>query len=312
MPLHPKIEAILKATAHLPRPSSLPVEVARRGFRERTALLPPAREALDGVENLRLQVAGEKYSVGARLFRPLAAGPLPLVLYFHGGGFVLGDLDTHDGICRRLCARSGCGILSVDYRLAPEHPFPAAVEDCWLAVRWVAAQAHELGFDGVRLGLAGDSAGGTLAAATALRCRDQGGPTVCALALIYPTLEHYSANMPSYAEMASGYGLTRESMTWYWDNYLPEPQQRFDPYAVPMRAASQAGLPPTLVVTAEYDVLRDEGERYAALLVAAGVESRASRYAGMNHGFAGLAGWIEDADRALDEASRWLATHLTA
>jgi len=303
MPLHPKIAAILKATAHLPRPPQIPVDVARKGFRERIALLPPAPDAIGPIRELELP--GRAGPIRARSYRP--AGPVegPLVVFFHGGGFVLGDLETHDGLCRRLCARARCPMLAIDYRLAPEHPFPAAVEDCWDALVWAAGNAAGLGARGSALALAGDSAGGTLAASIARRCREEGGPAICAQALMYPALGHYSCAPPSYSEMASGFGLTREAMVWYWDRYL-QGADHGDPRAVPLSSTDFARLPPTLVVTAEYDVLRDEGERYADALKAAGVEARASRYAGMNHGFIGLAGIVEQADQALEEVSRWL------
>lgn len=305
MPLHPKIAAILKATAHLPRPPDVPVNQARQNFRERVALLPPATETLDAVEDRlidgRLRV---------RLYRPRADAPLPLLMFFHGGGFVLGDLDTHDGLCRRLSARAGCVVLAVDYRLAPEHPFPAGLDDCWLATCWAAKNAAEFGADAGCIALAGDSAGGTLAAATAIQCRDLGGPALRAQVLLYPALTHYSAAFPSWDELASGFGLTRDSMVWYWDQYLGAPRMPLPAGAVPLQSTKHADLPPTLVITAEFDLLRDEGERYASLLAASGVAACATRYERMNHGFAALSGVVEEADSAIAEACAWLRTHL--
>lgn len=305
MPLHPQIAAALQASAHLRWSPELPLEQARQQFRQRTALAPPPSEPLAAVQDLALAEHGQR--LAARLYRPQGTGMFPLLVFFHGGGFVLGDLDTHDGLCRRLCARTPALVLAVDYRRAPEHPFPAAVEDAWRAVRWAHREAERLGADPARLAVVGDSSGGTLAAATALRCRDQNGPSLAAQALFYPALDHYTASTPSQLEMAEGYGLSLASLRWYWDQYLPEPRARLDPYAVPARAASLARLPPTLIVTAEYDVLRDEAERYAARAAAAGVAVAARRYADMNHGFLGLAGWLAEADRAIDESCAWLA-----
>lgn len=302
MPLHPQIAAILKATAHLPRPPHVALAAARKGFRERIALLPPAPDALGDVRDVVIGVNGR---IPARSYRPVGEAVGPLIVFFHGGGFVLGGLDTHDGLCRRLCARARSPVLAVAYRLAPEHPYPAPADDCWEAVRWAEQYRGELGARGLDFAIVGDSAGGTLAAATALRCRDEHGPSIRAQALLYPALGHYSTATASYSEMAEGFGLTRESMIWYWDQYL-QGQPIGDPQAVPLNATDLTGLPRTLVITAEYDVLRDEGEQFATRLAAAGVEARASRYAGMNHGFAGLAGIVADADRAIAEVCAWL------
>lgn len=310
MPLHPQIAAILDATAQLPKPYRVGAAAARRGFREQCRLLPPAPQPMAEVRELELAGAGFAAPLAARFYRPTPDDRAPAILFFHGGGFVLGDLDTHDASCRRLAAASGCAVLAVDYRLAPEHPFPAAPDDCIAALRWLRTHAQGIGADAARVALAGDSAGGALAAATALRNRDEGGAPLRAQALIYPTLDHYGGGSPSYEAFGSGYGLTLASMVWFWDRYLPDASAGVPAYAAPLRAPSHRGLPPTLVITAEYDVLRDEGERYARALEAAGVECRASRYDGMNHGFAGLAGLLPEADRAIAEAAEWLQRRL--
>ena len=309
MTLDPTIAALLKAAAHLPKVSELPVEVARKGFRARLAALPAATDPLAGVENLQLPAPDGRPTIPARLYRPTGDGgqSMPLLLYFHGGGFVLGDLDTHDGLCRRLCARSGSEVLAVDYRLAPEHPYPAALEDCRTALLWAQNHAGARG-----LALAGDSAGGTLAAATALSNRDRGKATIRALLLFYPMLDHPGANPPSYTQMAEGYGLTRDSMLYFIAQYLTRPEHLQDGYALPLRATSHAGLPPTLAITAHYDVLRDEAETYARALSAAGVESRLIRYADMNHGFMSLGGLVPVADAAIAAACTWLRDHAAA
>ena len=306
MTLDTTIAALLKASAHLPKVSELPVEVARKGFRARLAALPAPADLLEGVENLQLPAPDGRPPIPARLYRPLGAGgrQAPLLLYFHGGGFVLGDLDTHDGLCRRLCARSGNEVLAVDYRLAPEHPYPAALEDCRTALLWAQTRAGARG-----LALAGDSAGGTLAAATALMTRDRGDALIRAQLLFYPMLDHPAVNPPSYLQMAEGYGLTRDAMLYFIAQYLSRTEHLQDARALPLRAASHAGLPPTLVITAHYDVLRDEAETYSGALSAAGVESRLIRYPDMNHGFMSLAGLVPAADEAIGQACAWLRDH---
>lgn len=245
-------------------------------------------------------------SIGARFYTPATRRPYPLLVFFHGGGFVWGDLDVHDQTCRVLCHNVECAVLSVDYRLAPEHKFPAAVEDCFAATQWVTTHAATLGIDAGRIAVAGDSAGGTLAAVTALRARDEGGPALCGQLLIYPCTDHYSGNHESMIRNAAGYGLTREMMVWFWEQYLPSAAQADDPLASPLRAASFAGLPSAMVVTAEYDPLCDEGERYAECLGQAGVAVKCRQYAGMIHGFLSLPGLLPEARVAMREASEWL------
>lgn len=314
MTLDPTIAALIKATAHLPRLADIPIAAARKGFLARIALLPPVTEPLQSITNLRLP-SGLGHEIPARLYQPLAQ-PLneqspPLLLYFHGGGFALGNLDSHDGLCRRLCARSGHAVLAVDYRLAPEHPYPAALEDCWVALNWATAHTETLGVS-ASLAIAGDSAGGTLAAGVALRWRDQNRPALSAQALLYPMVDHYSTGTASYREMAEGYGLTLDAMTYFLERYFSSATDHAHPYALPLRAASHAGLPPTLVITAQYDVLRDEAEAYAAALTTAGVQVQNTRYAGMNHGFMALSGLVGPADQAIQQVCDWLILHTTS
>ena len=202
------------------------------------------------------------------------------MVFFHGSGFVLCSLDTHDGMCRNLCAGTGCVVVSVDYRLAPEAKFPAAPDDCLAATRWAVANAAALGADPGRVFVAGDSAGGNLAAVTALRIRDEGGPRLLGQLLIYPVTDYYEPGTPSMIENAEGYGLTRAGMIWFWNHYLAAPSDGANPHASPFRAADLSGLPPALVVTAEYDPLRDEGEYYADRLRQAGVPTQMKRWDG--------------------------------
>jgi acetyl esterase len=289
MPVDPQIQALLDAGRHLPRTETLTPAAARAQYEARiAAMAPPAQVAR--VEER--EIAGpEGAPLRLRIYTPRGQGPFPLLVFYHGSGFVLCSLDTHDGICRNLCAGAGCVVASVDYRLAPEHPFPAAPEDCLAATRWCADHAAGLGADPARLVVGGDSAGGNLAAVVALRLRDEGGPRPVGQLLLYPVTDWHTPGWPSYAENAEGYGLTRATMEWFWGHYLADPaRDSAHPHAAPLRAASLAGLPPALVTTAEYDPLRDEGEAYARLLEKQGVEVEATRYPSMIHGFLHLVG----------------------
>jgi acetyl esterase len=243
--------------------------------------------------------------VPVRIYRPVATDePSPALLYFHGGGWVTGNLDTHDGISRAFARRTPCVVIAVDYRVAPENPYPAAVDDAWTATAWAAANAVELGLDPDRIAVSGDSAGGTLAAVVARRARDAGLPLVAQL-LIYPVTDH-RFDSPSYSLFESGYGLTRDGMRWYWDNYLGDREDGDDPDISPARAAYLGGLAPAIVVTAEFDVLRDEGESYAEQLAAAAVVTQRVRYDGLVHGFLRMAGVVDRVQQALTEISALL------
>jgi len=214
--------------------------------------------------------------------------PAPTLLFFHGGGFVLGSLDTHDALARELVHRSGWSLLSVDYRLAPENPYPAALDDCYAALVWATGvEAGAKGIDGKRLAVGGDSAGGNLAAAVALAARERAGPGIAHQLLIYPVIDH-DFDTPSFHENAEGYLLTRSATMFYWDQYLGPGGDRTDPLAAPGRAGDLAGLPPATVITVEYDPLRDEGESYATRLKAAGVPTEMIRYPGVFHGFVSM------------------------
>ena len=303
MPVDPQLQPFLDAGAALPPFDTLTVEEARA--RLKVHPLPGARA--DAVASAADRtIPGPSGPLGLRVYTPFGAGPFPLLVFFHGGGFVVCDLTTHDALCRNLCAGAGCVVASVDYRLAPEHRFPAAPDDCLAATRWAAEHAAELGADPARVAVGGDSAGGNLAAVVALRARDEGGPRLAGQLLLYPTTDAEAAGMPSLAENAEGYGLTRRDMAWFKGHYLADPAEAADPHASPLRAADLRGLPPALVQTAEYDPLRDEGEAYAARLREAGVPTTLSRRAGMIHGFLFFPGLVAAADAALDEACSWL------
>ncbi|MCB0246313.1 MAG: alpha/beta hydrolase, partial [Anaerolineae bacterium] len=230
-------------------------------------------------------IPGPAGPIPIRLYTPEGPGPFPLVIFFHGGGFVVGDLDNDDMICRSLCHGVDCVVVSVDYRLAPEHKFPAAPDDCLAATRWAAEHAVEFNADPARIALAGDSAGGNLAAVTAMRIRDESGPRLCGQLLIYPMTDYHTPPAPSLVANASDYLVTRDMIIWFWGHYLNDASQANHPHAAPLRAPDLSGLPPALVITAEYDPLRDEGERYAQRLQEAGVPTVCTRYDGMIHGF---------------------------
>jgi acetyl esterase len=280
MPLDPQAHAFLAAIAEQNPPAweDLTPEEGRKAF---TGL---AEVFGTGPEVHRVEDRNLPGSIGVRIYRPAAEAALPAVMYFHGGGWVLGDLNTHDTLCRRLAAGSGSVVISVEYRRPPEHKFPGALNDCFEATRYVADHAGELGVDAKRVAVAGDSAGGNLAAAVALRARDEGGPAIHSQWLIYPVIDR-QFDTGSYQSFAEGHALTRANMEWFWDQYLMGQADALDPYAAPGQAKSLAGLPPAHVITAEFDVLRDEGESYASRLKAAGVPVTLRRYDGMLHGF---------------------------
>jgi acetyl esterase len=272
---------------------------ARESMRARIAALGPVEEVAR-VEEHRVGV--ENGAITVRCYTPRGAGLRPALVFFHGGGWVIGDLDAHDGICRSLANAAGCVVASVDYRLAPEHRYPTAVDDAFAATRWVAAEGPRLGIDARRLAVGGDSAGGNLAAAVTLMGRERGGPPLAFQLLVYP-VTHHAFDTPSYQECAEGYLLTRNAMRWFWGHYLRHPDDGRAPHASPLLAPDLAGLPPALVITAGYDPLRDEGEAYAARLGEAGVPVTLTRYPGMIHGFFRMINLVDQARAARDEAA---------
>jgi len=271
---------------------------ARQMFREtRPASTPPAPQ-IGAVRDVLTEGA---QAIPLRVYRPPGVSDsrrLPVLVYFHGGGWVIGDLETHDVLCRQLTAEAGVSVIAVDYRLAPEHKFPAAADDAWAATRWIAAHAAELGVDADRLAVGGDSAGGNLAAVVALLAREAGGPRIALQILLYPVTDLVSESQ-SYADLADGYMLTRDSMRWFRALYLAKEQDAADWRVSPLRAPSLAGLPPALVVTAGYDPLRDEGEAYARRLREAGVSVDAVSFGGMIHGFVPMGRLIDTAFRGV-------------
>jgi acetyl esterase len=310
MPLHPFIAAELAAAAAAAVPYyGLPIAQAREQMKRAYARQVP----IDMAEVKNFLVPGPAGPIAVRSYRPHAdETTLPLTVFFHGSGFCALDLETHDEICRRLAEGSRTVVASVDYRLAPEHRFPSGPDDCLAATRCLAYMAADLGADARKLSLAGDSAGGCLAAVTAMRLRQEGGPLAQALVLWYPVTDHPSSAWPSFSRYAHGYGLTAQGMAWFWSNYLQDPSQADHPHASPLRAPDLAGMPPTWLMTAQYDVLCDEADAFARRLRQAGVSVEQHCAASLNHGFLKHAARLQPAHEGMARACNWLRHHHSA
>ena len=293
MPVHPQVQALLDEFEKqgLPPFDQMSVPQARvvaLGFRDLQGEPETVAETRD------ILVPGPAGKLPVRLYYPSTGKALPRVVYFHGGGWVIGDVEIVDKPCRALAKASQCLVASVEYRLSPETKFPGPVEDCYAATRWLAEHAGEIGADPKRVAVAGDSAGGNLAAAVALMARDRGGPAIAYQLLIYPvTAPAQGTEFASYRENGEGYLLTKGSMEWFWDHYLPSPEHGKNPYASPLHASDLSRLPPAMVVTAEFDPLRDEGLAYAKRLQEAGVNVTTSHHEGVIHGFFWMSGVLE-------------------
>jgi acetyl esterase len=302
--LDPQARALLDQIESLGTPpmSEQTPDEARAGFLLLASIAGAPEEAVPTEDR---SVPGfDGNDIPVRVYRPQSERPLPVVVYFHGGGWVIGDITTHDTTCQRLAAGVPAVVVSVDYRLAPEHRFPAAVDDCEAATSWVSAHAAELGGDPARLAVAGDSAGGNLAAVISRRARDAGGPPIAFQLLVYPGTD-MTRSLPSHTENGTGYLLDGETMTWFLENYMADADPEH-PDASPLFVEDLSGLPPAFVLTAEFDPLRDEGEAYADRLRAAGVPVTTSRYDGMIHGFYGLDSIFDSATKATAETVRAL------
>ncbi|HEY2095374.1 MAG TPA: alpha/beta hydrolase [Pseudonocardia sp.] len=299
MPVHPEAQGLLDALAEagLPATEEMTVPDARAATAGFLALQGEPVEVASVQDRTVPGPAGE---IPVRVYTPAGEGPFPVVVYFHGGGWVIGDLEVVDQPCRQLASAAGAIVVSVDYRLAPEHRYPAAFDDSYAATVWVGAHAAEIGGDPARLAVAGDSAGGNLAAAVALAARDRGGPELAAQLLIYPVTD-FNFGTASYQDNREGYLLTKGSMQWFWAHYLGAQDLDKDPYACPLRADSLVGLPPAYVATSEYDPLRDEGEAYARRLEGAGVAVTAKRFDGLLHGFFWMLAAVPSAAGVLDD-----------
>ncbi|MCF8565044.1 alpha/beta hydrolase [Alicyclobacillus tolerans] len=300
MALDPQAKFILDQLEALGAPpmNTLTPEEARQSLDMSPLAGEP--EEVGKVENTA--VPGPLGDIPVRIYTPKGEGPFPALVYYHGGGWVIGDLDAVDVPCRMLTNRANCVVVSVDYRMAPENKFPAAAEDCYAATKWVAENAASIQVDPERVAIGGDSAGGNLTAVVALMARDRGGPSLVYQMLIYPVTNRDYETV-SYRDNGDGYFLTKDSMVWFWNHYLREEQDAVNPYASPLLADDLSGLPPALVLTAEYDPLRDEGEAYAQRLEAAGIEVEATRYNGMIHGFFWMPGALDQGRRAIERAA---------
>lgn len=306
--VHPQIQAVIDTLDELgvPKLQDISTEAARTLMETMSAArnedYPPPE-----VAEVEDTATGAEYgNVPVRIYRTSSDSSAPVIVFYHGGGHVIGSIESYDAVARFLAVKAGCTLVSVEYRMAPEHPFPAAVEDCYDATRWVAGHAEKLRIDPERLAVCGDSAGGNLAAVVALMARDSGAFDVSAQALIYPVID-YRGGTPSYERFGEGYGVLEiDTVSWFMDRYLPDPDKRDDWRASPRNAPSHAGLPPTLVVTAACDVLHDEGVDYAKQLQAAGVAVEQVNFPGMVHGFFSYLGLVDDAERAHETVARFL------
>jgi len=300
MTLHPQARTILDLVNSAPAlaPEDLTPESLRESY---AGLAMPA--VVEGVTTEDRTIPGPGGDLPIRIYRPEGAGITPVIVFFHGGGWVIGDLDTHDGGCRSLVAASGCALVAVEYRLAPEATFPAPVEDCFAATRWVQDHAADLGVDGSRLAVAGDSAGGNLAAVVTQLARDLGEPTIAFQLLVYPVTD-YEFTSDSMVDNADGYLLTADMMRWFFGHYLAgDVDVIADPRVSPLRAEDLSDLPPAHILTAQYDPLRDQGNAYAAALEAAGVPVDHIEYEGMFHGFFNLGSVLDTAQVAVERAA---------
>ncbi|MEZ5651963.1 MAG: alpha/beta hydrolase [Burkholderiaceae bacterium] len=310
--LNPQAKALLELIETLGAPpmNTLPVAEARAQYRDRRYATQPTPPEVSSVSDHQVKVGNG--SIAARAYRPLGSRPdavLPVLVYYHGGGWTIGDLDTHDTLCRSLANGAKCAVVSVDYRMGPEHRFPIAVDDSMAALRWVVANALMLGIDPSRVAVGGDSAGGNLAAVVSLLARDAGRPSIKFQLLIYPATDQ-RAQFESHRRNGTGYLLTAALMDWFRDQYHGSPDEYLDWRASPMLAGSHEKLPPALVLTAGYDPLVDEGQAYARLLAGAGVAVESICYEGQIHGFITMGKMIDEANEAVDKCAQALAKAL--
>ena len=312
MPLHPQAKSFLERIAAESGGVQRPLSATEARASLRALLGAGGRDVAPGTVTDFTIPGSDGQPMPARAYRPASADKPPVLIFLHGGGWIAGDLVSHDPLCRELMLASGCVIVSIEYRLAPEHKFPAAPMDCYSALQWVVDHGAEYGWDSTRVAIGGDSAGGNLAAAVTQLARDRRGPRLAFQLLVYPVTDH-AFETPSYRQFADGYLLTREAMISHWCDYLPDADAGRNPLASPLRAENLEGLPPALVITAEYDPLRDEGERYAQRLRDAGVEVELKRYDGMLHAFFSLGSCFDQGREAVTHAAaavrRALAAH---
>ena len=299
MPLDPQAKAVMDQVAALgfPMAHTVSPQQARANAQSRPRAAGPEVARVED-----RTIPGPDTQIPVRIYTPPGSGPFPALVWFHGGGWVVGDLESADATARHLTVGAGCVVVSVDYRLSPEAKFPGPAEDCYAATMWVAEHAGEIGVSANNIAVGGDSAGGNLAAAVCLMAKDRGGPALGMQLLVYPVTDR-DFQTGSYGDNADGYQLTRDTMIWYWDQYLANDADAGNAYAAPLQAQDLQGLPTAVVITAEYDPLRDEGEAYAHRLEAAGVPTTCTRYSGMIHGFFGMSAAVDKGKDAIAQAS---------
>ena len=302
MPLDVQIESVMEQIAALgfPPTHTISAQEARANAKARPRGKGPK---VFKVEDKN--IPGPETQIPVRIYTPSGQGPFPVLVWFHGGGWVLGDLDSADATARFLTIGSSSVVVSVDYRLAPETKFPGPLHDCYAATQWVYDNSKALNIDAGKIAVGGDSAGGNLAAAVSLMARDQNSPSIVFQLLIYPVTE-MNFRTKSYTDNADGYQLSRDGMVWYWNHYIRTESDADNPYAAPMKATNLSGLPTALVITAEYDPLRDEGEAYANKLRDSGVKTEYTLYNGMIHGFFGMAAVVDKGKQAIDQSCSML------
>jgi len=303
MPLHPQVKTVLDLMSKAGPPMHhLTPEKAREqilAMRANKGDVEPVGKVEDRT------IKGPGGNIPIRIYTPNGRGPFPLLVYFHGGGWVVGSIETVDASCRSLTNLANCITVSVDYRLAPEHKFPAAPDDCYAATTWTALNAASIHGDPARMAIGGESAGANLAAAVALMAQERGAPSIALQLLLYPVIDR-NANLPSSRENGEGYFLTTEMMGWFWNHYLRNDADGENPLASPLRAKRLAGIAPAAIYTAEFDPLRDEGAEYAKKLREAGIAVEYKCQEGLIHGYMGMAKAVEPAGKALQEAATTL------
>jgi acetyl esterase len=304
--LDPKAKVFLTAIAAASQPpiDSIPLEIAREQVDKAYSQMNIPVKPIDNVVNK--VVRGSDSDIPVRIYTPIGQGPFPVIVYFHGGGWVFFHLDAYDPICTHLCASAGCIVVSVDYRLSPEFKFPTAINDCYEAALWTHDHCQEWNGNPASMFLAGDSAGGNLATVVSLKIRDEGVPTLKGQVLIYPVTDYWQPEKPSYVEFADGYGLSGSDMRWFWDKYLEKKEDASNPMAVPLLAPNLKRLPPAYIIVSGHDPLRDEGILYAERLKNAGVKVKLSVYEEMIHGFISYLGLFSQASTSIEEISEWI------
>jgi len=308
MPLHPQVKVILDLMTKAGPPMH---HLSPQQAREQILAMRANKGDVESVGKVEDRIIkGSGGDIPIRIYTPNGRGPFPLLVYFHGGGWVVGSIETVDASCRSLTNLANCITVSVDYRLAPEHKFPAAPDDCYAATTWTALNAASLHGDPKRMAIGGESAGANLAAAVALMAQEPGTPSIALQLLLYPVIDR-NANLPSSRENAEGYFLTTEMMDWFWDHYLHDKTDSENPLASPLRAKRLQGIAPAAIYTAEFDPLRDEGAAYATKLREAGIPVEYKCHEGLIHGYIGMQKVVEPARKALEEAAAALQKGLT-